>query len=306
MALNPMLAAAYAYKAGFRGSNLAVAVATAMGESSLNPGAVGDTGLANAKWGPSLGLWQVRSLNAEKGKGTWRDASRLHDPAFNARAAFSISNSGSNFNPWTIYKTGAYRRHMNAAQQAAMMIEQRATSRPAGRAAGTAAAQRFQGAASAGAVSGALMAGIRYDSATSDSRGPTPGGLAMAKHWTASTGLGNMGIYNYRNIRGGKSLSVHSEGRAVDLAANSGNPDEKAKAVSYIRWMIRNAQALQVQYIIYDRWSWHPARGWKPYKGVNPHTDHIHAELNRNGAYNVSPLWRNTLRGGGSMAGRAA
>lgn len=116
VALTPAQVAAYAKQAGFFGESAVIAVAVAMGESGLNPSARGDTALANATWGPSIGLWQIRSLNAEKGKGTSRDATRLTDPAFNARAAFEISSGGKNWRPWTVYTTGAYFRHMTLAR----------------------------------------------------------------------------------------------------------------------------------------------------------------------------------------------
>jgi len=115
-ALTPAQVAAYAKQAGFFGQSAVIAVAVAMGESGLNPSAIGDTALANATWGPSIGLWQIRSLNAEKGKGTNRDATRLTDPAFNAKSAFEISSGGKNFRPWTIYTTGAYLSHMTLAR----------------------------------------------------------------------------------------------------------------------------------------------------------------------------------------------
>lgn len=115
-ALTPAQVAAYAKQAGFIGQPAIIAVAVAMGESGLDPSAKGDTALTNATWGPSIGLWQIRSLNAEKGKGTSRDATRLTDPMFNARAAFEISSGGKNFRPWTVYTTGAYLRHMTLAR----------------------------------------------------------------------------------------------------------------------------------------------------------------------------------------------
>jgi hypothetical protein len=93
-----------AYDAGIRDRvALAKAVAIALAESGGNENAVGDVGLQNAQWGPSLGLWQIRSLKAESGKGTVRDATRLKDPAFNAKSMFSISNSGKDWGPWTTW-----------------------------------------------------------------------------------------------------------------------------------------------------------------------------------------------------------
>jgi hypothetical protein len=89
------------------------AVAIALAESGLRTDAVGDVGLQDGTWGPSIGLWQVRSIKAENGRGTSRDATRLKDPTFNARSMRTISGDGANFNPWSTYKNGAYRTHLD-------------------------------------------------------------------------------------------------------------------------------------------------------------------------------------------------
>lgn len=90
------------------------ATAIAMAESNLNPDAEGDTTLEDAEWGPSLGLWQIRSLKAESGTGGVRDASQLTDPAHNADSAKAISDGWVNFTPWSTYTSGAYRPHLEA------------------------------------------------------------------------------------------------------------------------------------------------------------------------------------------------
>lgn len=95
------------------------ATAIARAESGMNPSAVGDTSLTDGKWGPSVGLWQIRSLNADRGTGRPRDASRLKDPEFNARAMVTISGHGANWGPWSVYKSGAYRSHLSGARAAA-------------------------------------------------------------------------------------------------------------------------------------------------------------------------------------------
>lgn len=120
--LTPAQIAAYAYQAGFRGQALVTAVAIALAESGGKVNAIGDQHLANNKWGWSIGLWQIRSLIADRGTGRARDATRLRDPAFNARAAFEISNGGTNWTPWTVYKTGAYKRYLSQAQAAAASV----------------------------------------------------------------------------------------------------------------------------------------------------------------------------------------
>lgn len=91
-----------AYDAGIKSTGgLTHAIAIAKAESNFNPDAVGDVALQNDKWGPSLGLWQIRSLKAESGKGTERDGTRLKDPAFNAKSMASISKNGTDFGPWS-------------------------------------------------------------------------------------------------------------------------------------------------------------------------------------------------------------
>src|SRR5205085_11165321 len=99
--------------AGFSAANAAVATAIALAESGGRTEAQGDLGLQNGTWGPSVGLWQIRSLKAETGKGTPRDASKLTDPQFNAQAAYVISNGGANFKPWTTYTNGAYKKKLD-------------------------------------------------------------------------------------------------------------------------------------------------------------------------------------------------
>jgi hypothetical protein len=92
-----------AYDAGLRDPRaLAEAAAIATAESGRNPAAVGDVALQDGKWGPSIGLWQVRSLKAEKGKGSTRDADRLTDPKANAAAMMEISKGGKDWSPWTV------------------------------------------------------------------------------------------------------------------------------------------------------------------------------------------------------------
>lgn len=95
--------AGWAYDAGLRNPvKLAQATAIATAESGRDPGKVGDLSLQTAKWGPSIGLWQIRSLKAEQGKGTTRDADRLKDPMANARAMVEISKSGADWGPWSV------------------------------------------------------------------------------------------------------------------------------------------------------------------------------------------------------------
>jgi hypothetical protein len=102
----------------------AVATAVAQAESGLRTDAPGDQALAGQvapngqHWGPSFGLWQIRSIQEENGKGTTRDASRLTDPAFNARSMAQISGMGQNFGAWTTFTNGAYKNFLGSAKTA--------------------------------------------------------------------------------------------------------------------------------------------------------------------------------------------
>lgn len=103
MALSMVAVAGLAYDAGLRSPTALIdAVAIATAESGRDPRKVGDLGLQDSKWGPSVGLWQIRSLKSEKGKGTTRDADKLTDPAHNAKAMVEISGNGKNWDPWSV------------------------------------------------------------------------------------------------------------------------------------------------------------------------------------------------------------
>lgn len=101
---------------GFKNESLLKATAIAIAESNLSPLAVGDVSLQNEKWGPSIGLFQIRSL---KNPGAYsypdnlRDASKLYDARFNAQAAFAISKNGTDFNPWSTYTQNNYKAYIN-------------------------------------------------------------------------------------------------------------------------------------------------------------------------------------------------
>lgn len=108
----------YAQAAGFRGDALITAVAIAKAESGFDSAARGDLALQNEKYGASIGLWQIRSLHAHRDTGKERDANQLTDPAFNARAAYTISGGGTNFEPWTMFTNQKYKQHLGLARSA--------------------------------------------------------------------------------------------------------------------------------------------------------------------------------------------
>lgn len=118
MTLPGEVVAELALEAGFSSGAAVVAVAIARAESGWRPDAVGDVQLETATWGPSVGLWQVRTLKAETGRGSVRDVDWLVEPAHQAAAAFAISDGGRNFAPWSTFTSLAYVQFMGAAQAA--------------------------------------------------------------------------------------------------------------------------------------------------------------------------------------------
>lgn len=90
---------ALAASVGFPDPSLAAAVA--MAESGGNPNAMGD-----AQFGGSVGLWQINLPSHPN-----YDPARLTDPVYNAQAAYAISSGGTNWQPWTTYRTGAYQQY---------------------------------------------------------------------------------------------------------------------------------------------------------------------------------------------------
>lgn len=108
---------ALAKGAGFSGAQARIMAAIALGESGGNPAAIGDEQLVNGTWGPSIGLWQIRSLHAHRGTGKERDATRLTDPRANAAAARIIYGQ-QGYRAWTVYNTGAYGKHLRAVDAA--------------------------------------------------------------------------------------------------------------------------------------------------------------------------------------------
>jgi hypothetical protein len=109
-----------ARRAGFSATQAVTATAVALAESGGDPANLGDTGITTATWGPSVGLWQVRTDKRETGTGRSRDIGALTgDVEAQARAAYSISGGGSDWQPWTVFNTGAYQAYLGQAAAAA-------------------------------------------------------------------------------------------------------------------------------------------------------------------------------------------
>jgi LysM repeat protein len=104
---------------GFTGGDRVVAIAIVLAESRGRTDAIGDTTLVTDVWGPSIGLFQIRSLNAQKGTGGVRDERANFDPATNARHAHRIFLDAGGFTPWSTFTSGSYRVFLDRARAVA-------------------------------------------------------------------------------------------------------------------------------------------------------------------------------------------
>jgi hypothetical protein len=122
---------------------------------------------------------------------------------------------------------------------------------------------------------------IRIDKAVSDSGKAQEGTIELRDRVLREfQGARSGGIYNYRNVRGGASLSLHAEGRAVDIF-----PQDKSQGDAIAAWAVKNASCYQIQRVIWYRKIWDGyTQKWREYTGEHPHTDHVHIEQNRCGA----------------------
>jgi len=107
---------------GWRGEDAVKAVAVAFAEhrgKRVDSDARGDVALQTQKWGPSVGVWQIRSLNAERGRGTTRDEQANLSPTTNAAHAHTIwQEAAGSFSPWSTFLSGQYLLFVGRARKA--------------------------------------------------------------------------------------------------------------------------------------------------------------------------------------------
>jgi peptidoglycan hydrolase-like protein with peptidoglycan-binding domain len=123
-----------------------------------------------------------------------------------------------------------------------------------------------------------------------DKRGVTAfAALMKANYKTGTTGIS-------RSCQA--DTSEHYDGRALDWMLSAKVPQQKAVADSVVTWLSANngamARRFGISYIIWNTRMWReyaPARGWAPYTGSVPHTDHIHFSFSWDGAMARTSWW---------------
>lgn len=88
---------------GFSPEAARTMAAIGMAESSGDP-----TARALTKYEDSRGLYQINLMAHPQYKGI-----DMSDPYENAKAAYEVSNGGTNFRPWTMYTNGGYQQYLD-------------------------------------------------------------------------------------------------------------------------------------------------------------------------------------------------
>ncbi|EAP97511.1 hypothetical protein JNB_18613 [Janibacter sp. HTCC2649] len=126
--------------------------------------------------------------------------------------------------------------------------------------------------------------------------GDRPGPTAFAKLLNDTYGKHVYGINRMCALE-------HGEGRALDWMNNAYTADGLALGNAITRWLSAPdaqgrpgamARRFGINYIIWNRQMWRaydPGRGWAPYTGSAPHTDHIHISFTWDGAYQQTSWW---------------
>lgn len=111
--------------------------------------------------------------------------------------------------------------------------------------------------------------------------------------------------YACRRIRGGRGMSVHGTGRALDvfIPLDRGQADNDL-GDPVAAYLIENAERIGIQLIIWDRSIWSVSRRTRhrSYGGAHPHHDHLHIELTPEAANRQTPFFTGSMPnpGGGS------
>ncbi len=129
--------------------------------------------------------------------------------------------------------------------------------------------------------------------------------------------ISSIGGYSCRPINGNPSkMSVHATGRAMDVfiptgpgstEGYSGTPDNDL-GDPLANWLVENAEAIGMQYVIWDRTQWTASRAdgskERAYGGAHPHHDHLHVEISTQKASNTTNWFENSVSppGGGGIA----
>lgn len=139
-----------------------------------------------------------------------------------------------------------------------------------------------------------------YERAARCTNGPAEGARHLLAWLLEEYPLGwSGGIFNCRTVRGGSTTSTHGEGRAVDFMLPVVNGLGHPTGHEIVRRLGTAGDRLGVQFVIFDRQQWSAKNpGGGHYGGVHPHRDHLHIELTRAAARNLTLATLRSVLGG--------
>ena len=144
-----------------------------------------------------------------------------------------------------------------------------------------------------------------YDGQSTCSPSTKPGMAAFMRLVQRHYGGGSLGV---GRACGSGGQSEHKEGRAWDWAMNAGSAGDRSRVQRLFNWLFAtdsrcrayaNARRIGIMYIIWNRRMFRMYdvdRGWAPYSGPSPHTDHVHFSLTRAGGAGRVSYWNPTFR----------
>lgn len=119
---------------------------------------------------------------------------------------------------------------------------------------------------------------------------PTTGGCLTPRMLHAYNEAQTFGFTRYTSCHRGGDFGEHPLGRACDFSASPNGfggtafGNDKTYGDRLASFMVHNANALGVQYVIWYREIWFPGRGWGVYGGcggdaASCHTNHVHVSI---------------------------
>ena len=123
---------------------------------------------------------------------------------------------------------------------------------------------------------GSYAGGMEKDPFTVGAGAGMGGMMKYVEHWynQVKDRFGKtwfMGGFANRGVVGNAGTkSMHAYGRAFDIG---GSPETMQKIANFLR------NASNIQYVIYNRLISSNGGEWRKYSGLNPHTDHVHADF---------------------------
>lgn len=96
-----------------------------------------------------------------------------------------------------------------------------------------------------------------------------------------------------RNTANASRMSIHGTGRALDIfIPKSRGAADNTKGDAVANYLVKNAQRIGVQLVIWDRTVWKAGRADAAYGGPHPHDDHIHIEITNAAAAEQTPFFQ--------------